>query len=567
MSENGCDVDISLNANGKCKSFEKGFSYYFYLALEALKNRNYINMIDIQTDPDIRIGLYYVTMIYGLELAESEYGTSRYIMLKDDPEGEGLNYEQIRMREMNTEMLYKLYDDFNIGILPHALEDWKGESSGSYENMIHCKYKGMIGAFIKDKTHYRVYGEFSWESCDVYDAQEEHYIINIPQFHDMKVVTVINGEESPFAVDEKAVYMFHGFLTALLLKDEAYIPLYVKGELLRENAEIFEVPACTYKNFEVPQFLYLDGELYALFLCTDQYIFYVQDDVTLCYTWDKKRVSDGLIADVTLKESEENLETGKEKLIWRSSQGLQGKLLIDFEAKGKRFRIYGTYDIEDQDDKDVRQRYYIWMDEEAPDGEERAAHLPVDEAGELDPQKFDPEVEKPWQSKIEDLISKKPYFYGLKAYTVVDGEEEQYVPTGSTFRGHVYTEEDMIWAVLSNIMLGNQNLKKLYLETDLQAWINCITADIAYADKERKFPKKIWLNAEIMELYLVSTECIFYGNDDAELVELSWELDYMADGAFAEEGMTQTAIAVKNGEDKILWTSLPKEYLSELAEE
>lgn len=424
-----------------------------------------------------------------------------------------------------------------------------------------------LGAFIKDKTHYRVYGEFSWESCDVYDAQEEHYIIYIPQFHDMKVFTVANGEESPFAADEKAVYMFNGFLTALLLKDEAYIPLYVKGDLLRENADIFEVPACTYKDFEVPQFLYLDGDLYALFLCTDQYIFYVQDDVTLCYTWDKKRVSDGLIADVTLKESEENLETGKEKLIWRSSQGLKGKLLIDFEAKGKRFRIYGTYDIEDQDDKDVRQRYYIWMDEEAPDGEERAAHLPVDEAEELDPQKFDPEVEKPWRSKVEDLISKKPYFYDLKAYTVVDAKEEQYVPTGSTFRGHRYTEEDMIESVLSDIMLGEWYSKKIYLETGLQEWVNCITADIAYADKGRKFPKTIYRDGEIMELYLVTSEWIFYGNDIPKLVAFSWDMDPVADGEYAEEGMTQTAIAVKNGEDKILWTSLPKEYLSELAEE
>lgn len=38
--------------------------------------------------------------------------------------------------------------------------------------------------------------------------------------------------------------------------------------------------------------------------------------MTLCYTWDKKRVSEGVITDITLGEAEENLEIGEEKLIW-----------------------------------------------------------------------------------------------------------------------------------------------------------------------------------------------------------------------------------------------------------
>ena len=59
----------------------------------------------------------------------------------------------------------------------------------------------------------------------------------------------------------------------------------------------------------------MDGEIYALFLCTDRHIFYFQDSVTLCYTWDKKRVSEGVIVDITLGESEENLEIGEEKLV------------------------------------------------------------------------------------------------------------------------------------------------------------------------------------------------------------------------------------------------------------
>ena len=60
-----------------------------------------------------------------------------------------------------------------------------------------------------------------------------------------------------------------------------------------------------------------------MFLCTDRHIFYFQDSVTLCYTWDKKRVSEGVIADITLGESEENLEIGAEKLIWELGKRIE----------------------------------------------------------------------------------------------------------------------------------------------------------------------------------------------------------------------------------------------------
>ena len=42
ISEDGCDTDISLNVNGKCESYEKGFNYYFNLVWNALENKNYM---------------------------------------------------------------------------------------------------------------------------------------------------------------------------------------------------------------------------------------------------------------------------------------------------------------------------------------------------------------------------------------------------------------------------------------------------------------------------------------------------------------------------------------------
>ena len=182
--------------------------------------------------------------------------------------------------------------------------------------------KMKLGEFLKENVCYCVYGEYTWNECTVYDSQDSCHKISIPHFCDMKVVAVKNGVESVFVADE-AVHIFNGFLTALQLRDEAYVSLYINEDLIRKNAALFELPACIHNNFEVPQFLYLDGEIYALFLCTDRHIFYFQDSVTLCYTWDKKRVSEGVIADITLGESEENLEIGEEKLIWELSKRIE----------------------------------------------------------------------------------------------------------------------------------------------------------------------------------------------------------------------------------------------------
>lgn len=128
-----CDTTIQINTHGKCASFEKGFLYYFCIVWDALRHSNFIDMIDIANNPDLRIGLYYVMDCYNLGYSEMEWGTSRIIMLRAEKGGKALNYSDIIMREPDLEKLKKNIDDFNAGIMPNQKHEIKLPKTNSQE--------------------------------------------------------------------------------------------------------------------------------------------------------------------------------------------------------------------------------------------------------------------------------------------------------------------------------------------------------------------------------------------------------------------------------------------------
>lgn len=131
----GCDTCITLDGSGKCESFEKGFAYYFHIVWDALDNKNFIDMVEIQMNPELKTGLYYVMDCYGLGFSEMEWGMCRMVMLKDGKEGKPLKYEEIIEREMNMEKFSKHLENFNNGIMPQTQQGSRTrrkKSSGGY---------------------------------------------------------------------------------------------------------------------------------------------------------------------------------------------------------------------------------------------------------------------------------------------------------------------------------------------------------------------------------------------------------------------------------------------------
>lgn len=129
--DGGCGICITITASGKCGSFEKGFVYYFRTVWYALGNKNFIDAVELQRNPDLRIGLYYVMRCYGLGFSEMEWGTCRMLLLKEGEKGEALNYEKIVAREINMEEFKKCLEDFQNGIMPNQKEEQ--EAAGQQE--------------------------------------------------------------------------------------------------------------------------------------------------------------------------------------------------------------------------------------------------------------------------------------------------------------------------------------------------------------------------------------------------------------------------------------------------
>lgn len=106
----GCDTCITLDGSGKCKSFEKGFAYYFHIVWDALDNKNFIDMVEIRMNPDLKTGLFYVMECYDLGFSEMEWGTCRMVMLKDGKSIENQLYKRLDALDaqiFECEMEYK----------------------------------------------------------------------------------------------------------------------------------------------------------------------------------------------------------------------------------------------------------------------------------------------------------------------------------------------------------------------------------------------------------------------------------------------------------------------------
>lgn len=116
--DDGCDTTVRIGSGGKCNSFEKGFAYYFHIVWEALDSKNYIDMIEINSNPDLRIGLFYIMDCYDLGFSEMEWGTCRLVMLKDGEKGKPLGYEEIVARKLNDKKFMEHYENFKKGIMP-----------------------------------------------------------------------------------------------------------------------------------------------------------------------------------------------------------------------------------------------------------------------------------------------------------------------------------------------------------------------------------------------------------------------------------------------------------------
>ena len=175
----GCDTCITLDGSGKCKSFEKGFAYYFHIVWDALDNKNFIDMVEIRMNPDLKTGLFYVMECYDLGFSEMEWGTCRMVMLKDGKEGKPLKYEEIIEREMNMEKFSKHLENFNNGIMPQMQQEQEQDAAGQQDKEEWRELRPVIMSVYEYVDIYALYVEHQLTTLK--DSDPIHHIIELEE--------------------------------------------------------------------------------------------------------------------------------------------------------------------------------------------------------------------------------------------------------------------------------------------------------------------------------------------------------------------------------------------------
>lgn len=158
---------------------------------------------------------------------------------------------------------------------------------------------------------------------------------------------------------------------------------------------------------------------------------------------------------------------------------------------------------------------------------------------------------------------KYPEFDSLTATILKDGVTERYEPTGTTWAGRKYTEEDMICSFIAALIQGDVSYTKVFLDDGLQKFVDEYLADDAIATTvdDKKIPKRI-LTCSMFYMYqlmLVTNEFIYYGYEDMLLMLSTDKHGVVSDNYFAEVGLWDSVENIKSGKEKLLWGKLPEE--------
>lgn len=149
-------------------------------------------------------------------------------------------------------------------------------------------------------------------------------------------------------------------------------------------------------------------------------------------------------------------------------------------------------------------------------------------------------------------------FSNLKAYTVYEEKEIPYTPIGVTWSGRHYDVEDMIKGFMESLIMQGNLYTKIYLNEELWNLVLEYHEEVVLID-DISIPKHILSCNGIYELLMVTSDNIYYINDDMILMLTFPERNIVSDNYFAEIGYFESLENIQNGKEKLLWGELPEE--------
>lgn len=149
-------------------------------------------------------------------------------------------------------------------------------------------------------------------------------------------------------------------------------------------------------------------------------------------------------------------------------------------------------------------------------------------------------------------------FEALRAKILKDGTYENYEPEGYTWTGRKYIVEDMLTDCISKLILCCGICEVKYLDHGLLDFVALFHNDIVTTVNGLKIPRKVVYSVFLQEvvLKLVTSDFIYYVNDDIVLMLRTDTHEVVSDNSFACEALGYSLENIETGKEKLIWCSV-----------
>lgn len=111
---------IKINKSGKCTAEQPSFLYPIHKVWSVMRKSNFIDMLHVNDDDNIRLGIYYIGEIFDLKLVFQKHGTWQWVQFVTEDNDEPLTMDDIIQRPINEKRFEKLCKDYYDGNIPTA---------------------------------------------------------------------------------------------------------------------------------------------------------------------------------------------------------------------------------------------------------------------------------------------------------------------------------------------------------------------------------------------------------------------------------------------------------------
>lgn len=188
----------------------------------------------------------------------------------------------------------------------------------------------LLAIFTVNQTNdtFNIYGNYDIENISEFDYNSnEKKTFKYAEFEYVIAKKYIDQKEYDYTPVGKTFTghkyncndMINSFIYSQIINDNSYTSKYIDLGLQCIIDDYKTNNTITInENTQIPKYvLYVNCSIYQLFLVTDQYIYYGYENLILMLdTATHRIISDNCFAEIGYTESIENINAGKEKLLW-----------------------------------------------------------------------------------------------------------------------------------------------------------------------------------------------------------------------------------------------------------